>query len=297
MINPFRKRAQDSGKRSGEGFSQDVWGGIVALVNSLVETGAFGASYPELCPLDHLPIGTDEKAIGLAVQAEIPGLKWPLATTYKIHHGFHISTYPYVPDTQQVLDLIEFCHRTVAKPIQNSHHKELDHYHLGFDEVTGKQKFLTDINRILSRNKLMYELTDSGHVVKKAPGIPVQKLSTGQFRTGDPVLDKMLEEAHRTFVDPNPSVHGTSVKLLWDCLKRLQTLPEKVTEDAAFLSLLDMEAQMLAKIGDTFHLRHSDTKRSTVTDPAQIDYMFHRLYCMVRLLLSKKEVKIAATKE
>jgi AbiJ N-terminal domain 4 len=296
MINPFRKRVQDSGNRSGDGIPQDVWGGIITLVNSLVVTGAFGANYPEICPSDHIPIGTDEKAIGLAVQAEIPGLKWPLATTYKIHHGFHISSYPYVPDTQQVLDLIEFCYRTVAKPIQNSHHKELGHYHLGFDEVTGKQQFLLEINRILSRNKLMYELTDAGHVVKKAPGIPEQKLSTGQFHTGDPTLDKMLEEAHCAFLDPNPSVHGTSVKLLWDCWKRLQTLPEKVTGDEAFLSLLDMEAQTLTKIGDTFHLRHSDTKRSTITDPTQIDYMFHRLYSMIRLLLSQKEPKFEATK-
>lgn len=296
MINPFRKREKDSGNRSGESFSQDVWGGIVTLVNSLVKTGAFGANYPEICPSDHIPTGTDEKAIGLAVQAEIPGLKWPLETTYQIHHGFHISTYPHVPDTQQVLDLIEFCYRTVAKPIQNFHHKELDHYHLVFDEVTGKQQFLIDINRILSRNKLMYELTDAGHVVKKAPGIPVQKLSTGQFRTGDPALDKMLEEAHRAFLDPDPSVHGKSLKLLWNCFERLQSLPEKVTGDEAFLSLLDMEAQTLTKIGDTFHLRHSDTKRSTVTDPALIDYMFHRFYCMIRLLLSPKEPKIEATK-
>lgn len=294
MINYFRKLIQDSGNRSGEGFSPDVWGGIVSLVNTLVATGAFGANYPELCPSDHIPIGTDEKAIGLAVQAEIPGLKWPLATTYTIHHGFHISTYPYAPDTQQVIDLIEFCYRIVAKPIKNSHHKEFDHYHLGFDEETGKQQFLADINKILSRNKLMYELTDAGHVVKKAPGIPVQKLSTGQFRTGDSTLDKMLEKAHSKFLDPDPSVRGTSVKLLWYCWKRMQSLPEKVTDDEAFLSLLDMEAQTFTKIGDKFHLRHSDTKGSTVPDPAQIDYMFHRLYCMIRLL-SQKEPGIETT--
>ena len=289
MITRFLKRLQDSKYRSGEIFSPDVWGGIVNLVNSLVTTGAFGVKYPEMCPSGPIPVGCDGEAVGLAVQAEIPGLKWPLALTYEIHHGFHISTYPYAPETQQVLDLIEFCYREVAKPIKDSWHKEFDHYHLSFDEAAGKQQFLHDINRILARNKLVYKLTDTGQVVKQTSGVPLQKLSAGKFHTGDPTLDEKLDEAYRKFLDPDPSIRRTSVGLLWDCLEKIQPLPGTTTDNKEFLSLLEKEVKTLTEIGDTFHLRHSDSEKSSISNPSQINYLFYRLYGLIQFLFSQEE--------
>jgi hypothetical protein len=146
-----------------------VWGGIVSLVQTLITTGAFGAKFPELCPDGHSPVGTDEKTFSLAIQAELPGLAWPLATTRKIHHGFWIQSLPFAPETPKVMDFIEFCYRAVAKPVQGSHHEERDHYHLTFDEMEGKKTFSADINRIFSRNNLAFELNETGQVVKLDP--------------------------------------------------------------------------------------------------------------------------------
>lgn len=78
MANYFSDREQGPRPRTEEVVSPVVWGGVVVLVQSLISTGAFGARFPELCPDGHGPIGTDENALSLAVQAEMPRLSWPL---------------------------------------------------------------------------------------------------------------------------------------------------------------------------------------------------------------------------
>jgi len=300
MTEHSSDRRQKPGHRTEEVVSPVVWGGIAALVQSLITSGAFGAKYPELCPSGQGFIGTNETALSLAVKAEIPGLTWPLTTTEKIHHGFWIEKRPFAPATQLVLDLIEFCYRTVAKPIKDSHHKDLEHYHLRFDEKEGKQTFIDDINRILSRNNIVYELSNTGQMVKHTSEGSHIRLSTTKFDTGNPTLDRMLEDANVKFINPDPSIHRQSLEDLWNCWDLLQTLelPEnkehflksllsEAVVDKAFLSVLDAETRTLNVIGNTFHLRHPATARSSVTDPAQIDYLFHRLNNLIQFILSQ----------
>jgi hypothetical protein len=62
------------------------------------------------------------------------------------------------------------------------------------------------------------------------------------------------------------------------------------------LSLLDTEAKTLTKVGDTFHLRHSDSKATAVADPAQIDYLFHRLSNLIQFLFSQEKANFQAPK-
>ncbi len=288
----------------GEEILTPAWSNIVNLVQSLVTTGAFGARYPDPCPDGHGPIGTNEKDLAHAVQVEVPGLAWPLATTKKVYQGFWTETHPFAPETQQVLDFIKFCYRAVAKPIQDEFHKDRKHYHLSFDETAGKQALITDINRIFTRNKLVYVLTDTGQVVKKQPGMLASSLVPIQVLTGDPSLDGMLEDARLKFANPDPSVRITSVQLLWECWDRLKILENRDNEkqwssilakaagSEAFLSILDVESKMLTEIGDTLHLRHFETTLPTITDPAQTDYLFNRLYTMIRFPLVKRSTSL-----
>src|SRR5690606_10935747 len=118
MTTYFSDRERGPRPRTGENVSPPVWGGIVGIVQSLIATGAFGVKYPEMCPDGQGPTGTNESALALAVQAEMPGLAWPLVTTERIQKGFLVESRPFTPDTLLVLDFIEFCHRMVAKPIE-----------------------------------------------------------------------------------------------------------------------------------------------------------------------------------
>ena len=41
----------------------------------------------------------------------------------------------------------------------------------------------------------------------------------------------------------------------------------------------------LTDIGNTLLIRHAETDRIPVADSSQVDYLFHRLFSMIRLLL------------
>lgn len=301
MADYFSDREQGSRPRIEEVVSPTVWGGIVGLVQSLIATGAFGAKYPEPCPDGQGPIGTDENALMLAVQAEMPGLAWPLVTTERIQEDYFSKEQPFAPDTLLVLDFIEFCHRVVAKPIEGSFHTFFGHHHLSFDEAEGQQVFREDINRIFSRNNLAYELRPDGQVVRLAPAVLSESLSSARFRTSDSILNGMLEESRAKFLNPSQSIRREAVERLWDCWERLKSLDSpgnkkqsieslllQAAPDAAFRSVLETEARALTEIGNSFHIRHSEVTQSALTDSAHIDYLFHRLYSLMALLLSKR---------
>lgn len=103
--------------RTQEQLTPAAWGGIVALIQTLVSTGAFGYKYPEMCPDGAGPYGTDWQVLSLAVKAEIPDLEWPLREATEF--GEEGSN---VPDTFAVLDLIQFSYQSIARPIQGNYH-------------------------------------------------------------------------------------------------------------------------------------------------------------------------------
>lgn len=301
MTTYFSDREQGPRPRTEEVVSPAVWAGIVGLVQSLIATGAFGAKYPETCPDGQGPIGTDESALALAVKAEMPGLPWPLETTERVQQDRFSKEQPFAPDTLLALDFIEFSHRMVAKPIEGSYHSHFRHHHLSFDEDEGRQVFREDINRIFSRNNLAFELRPDGQVVRLASAVLSESLSSARFRTGDSTLDGMLEESRAKFLNPSASIRREAVERLWDSWERLKSLDSpgnkkqsieslllRAAPDAEFRSALEAEARALTEIGNSFHIRHFEVTQSAVTDSAHIDYLFHRLYSLVVLLLSKR---------
>lgn len=163
------------------------------------------------------------------------------------------------------------------------------------------KNFREDINRIFSRNNIAFELHPNGHVVRLAPTILRESLSSSHFRTGDSTLDSMLEESRAKFLNPLPLIRREAVERLWDCWERLKSLDSpgnkkqsieyllaQAAPDTSFRSVLEAEARALTEIGNSFHIRHSEVTQSAVTDSVHIDYLFHRLYSLVALLLSKR---------
>lgn len=118
--------------------------------------------------------------------------------------------------------------------------------------------------------------------------------------SGDSVLDEMLSSARDGFRDLNPAARRTALEKLWDAWERLKTLDNKdkktsVTKlldstatDPAFRAVLEAEARDLTDIGNTFHIRHFETSRSEIESPGHIDYLFHRLWAFIWLLLEAR---------
>ena len=301
MSDYFSDQERGPKPRTEETISPVVWGGVVALVQSLVASGAFASKFPVVCPDGAGTTGTDEISLVARVRAEMSDLAWPLVTTARVPSGFFSEDKPFAPDTLLVLDFIQFCHRSIAKPIQGPYHSFFRHHHLTFDVDAGKRELRDDINRIFARNGVAFELEPDGRIVRLAPAVLGPSLSATLFRTGDPTLDGMLEESRLKFLSPDPKIRREALERLWDCWERIKSLEEpsnkkqsvatllqKAASDAAVRKVLDDETRVLTDIGNSFHIRHSEVKQTTVTDSMHVDYLFHRLFSMIQLLLHKR---------
>lgn len=297
----FSDKERGQKPRTVEHITPAAWGGVVALITKLISSGAFGNKYPDKsCPDGAGIIGTDERTFSLAAKAAIPDIEWPLEIQRKKAGGSSWEFEPYVPPTLSVLDLIQFCYKTFAKPVRRSFHDYFGHYHLGFDEEAGKDEFIAEVNEIFERNGIAFTLNRNGSIDRIISPI-LQEVISAHFRTGDSDLDKMLDESQKKFLNPHPGIRREAVERLWDCWERLKSIENpknkkdsidklmgKATSDPDVRTMLEEEARKLTEIGNSFHIRHTEISQISITDGAVLDYLFHRLFSMIKLLILKR---------
>src|SRR3954466_6711913 len=134
--------------------------------------------------------------------------------------------------------------------------------------------------------------------IRLAPAILHEALASASFRTGDATLDNLMEGARQKFLNRSIDVRRESLEKLWDAWERLKTLEpgrdksesagrllDKAAAEPTFRARLEEEARALTSIGNTFMIRHTETDKIPVGDSVHIDYLFHRMFSMIRLLL------------
>lgn len=278
--------------------SPQVWGGIVAAVNSLVSSGGFGEEFPEVCPDGSCVTGTNQEAFGLAMQAEVPMIQWPLQTNNRDEGGGFSPTKPFAPDTMAVLDFVQFCYAHVSKPIKGSYHSFFKHHHLSFHRETGRKEFRIKINRIFARNGLAFKLQSDGNIIRLAPPVLAELIQSPIPPSGDSTLDNMLEDARRKFLSPDAKLQGESLERLWDAWERLKSLDDptdkkrsveilldKASTEPTLRARLEAESRELTNIGNTFMIRHSEADKVPIQESNHVGYLFHRMFSLIYLLL------------
>ena len=301
MSDYFSDRENGPRARTEQFISPVVWAGVVATVQALINSGAFGLHFPERCPDGPAICGCDQDAIAASVVAEMPGLTWPLETSRLVDDSFLKQREPFAPDTLLILDFVEFVYASVAKPIPGKHHDFFSHHHLTFDQQSGQEEFRATVNRIFSRNGVAFEMLSTGRIVRVLPPVLGEELKRTIFRTGDRTLDNMLDECRIKFSDRNPLVRREALERLWDGWERLKSLADpsdkkksiKIILDAtsaepSLRERLESEAIELTSIGNSHLIRHSEVNQVPVIDVDQVDYLFHRLFAMIQLVLRKK---------
>jgi hypothetical protein len=281
-------------QRSAEEISPQAWGGIVVVVTAAVDVGGFGADFPATCPDGSAVCGTDKEAFSLAMQAEVPNMPWPLPTQDE-------DRTPFAPDTLVILDFVQFAYAHIAKQSSDEYHSFFRHDHLSFDRDKGRAAFRETINRILARNGAAFELKADGNVVRLAPPVLAESLKSPLRSSGDRRLDEMLADARNKFLSPDPKLRKESLERLWDAWERLKTLEKPADKKQSVKILLDKaatepemrkrleaDAQELTNIGNSFMIRHTETNKVPIEDVAQLDYLFHRMFSLVTLLLKSK---------
>jgi hypothetical protein len=283
----FSDRERGSRARTEEVISIRVWGALYDLIQGRIDDGSFGATFPDMCPDGRGPVGTDARAFWRTAEAEMPYLPEQLRPDE-------------LPDTLAILDLLEFCSRSIAQPLQGSYHSFFDHYHLGFDRVAGLANFTAAVDRLFARNGIAFELTPEGLVQRLGPPGLRDELRQAVFHTGDADTDRLLEDARRRILSPHPADRQDAIEKLWDAFERIKTLEpgsnkrERATrlldraapgDMSKFREFLETEAKELTTIGNTLRIRHSETDKEPLQGMQQIDYLFHRMFSFLHLLL------------
>ena len=290
----YSERERGEQPRDNTEIGEAAWGGVQALIDSRIADGSFGREYPEKCD-DGGTIGTDSDMLQRAMLAEVPNL-----IPHLRFGSWHSREVP--PPTPDILDMIEFYWYHIGNPSHRHYHAFFSHYDLEFDDQSveaGQEKFCEDINRIFRRNGIAYELTQEGSIKRLVPPV-LQELVVAHFDTGDSELDRMLESAHRKFLDSHVETRREALDSLWDAWERLKTLGEgqnkrpQVTalldatagsSTSKFRAVLEKEAKKLTWIGNNLQIRHSETNQERIAKDEHIDYLFCRLLSLIRLIL------------
>ena len=276
-----------------EEIDEIAWGGFRALLQARIDDGSFGGVFPSMCPDGQGPVGTNRRNFEDAMRAEIrsiPEEPWR-------------NSLDGPPDTIVILDMLEFGWWHVAEPEKEDYHDFFRHYHLSFDYVMGRNEFAGDVNRIFRRNGLAYTLTNEGLIERLGPLVLREELISTHFQSGDNILDGLLEDARRKFLSPRQEIRGEALEKLWDAWERLKTTGEGSGKKEQITSLLDAaagpnspqfrhhlekDARKLTDIGNDLHIRHFEMDKEEIQKSEHIDYLFHRLFNMVQLILRTK---------
>jgi len=262
-----------------------IWGGIISLINTSLQNANFAEYFPEECPDGGAICGTNINDFINTLKAEIPELNWPLEQDNP-------------PSIVYIMDLIEFCYEYISEAIQGNYHSFFRHYHYSFNRENGKLAFQERINRIFSRNGLGFQIDSNGKIERIIDPILEYEIVNYYQYSSDSGLNELIKSAITKFKDKNPETRKESLEKLWDAWERLKTIYpeldkkqsitkilETVSPEKSFRDTLENEARELTKIGNSFQIRHSETTQIKLEKYQYIDYLFHRLYSMINLIL------------
>lgn len=290
MSGYFTEREFGPRARSAELIDERAWGGLQSLIDTRIDDGSFGYRFPLTCSdQGREPFGTDSANFGRMLEAEVPDATWPLVAWT-------------TPETPVILDILEFCAKAVGRPSRGRWHDYAKHTHIaGWDRAQGLAEFVGEVNVILARGGIAFELSAEGVARRLLPQHIGQELLNTNFRTGDPETDALLEDARRRFLAPKVEDRRDGLEKLWDAFERIKTLepgaPNKsVTADAILdkaaqpgsklRKVLADEAAALTSIGNSHRIRHSETWQEPLETTPQVDFLFCRLFAFIHLLLT-----------
>jgi hypothetical protein len=123
-------------------------------------------------------------------------------------------------------------------------------------------------------------------------------LANALFHSGDAETDHLLEESRRLILSPHIEDRRNGLEKLWDAFERIKTLEpgndkkaqatallDRAVQAPRFRSFLETEAKELTTIGNTLRIRHFETTQERLEKPEEVDYLFHRMFSFLRLLL------------
>jgi hypothetical protein len=138
-------------------INSECWQELVSAIAHYGSDDSFALSYPLKCvnpgeaKATSAIFGADRDALFKDVLAH--GLPMPSQES--------AATY-----LSEVLNLIRFLDRRVARAEKAEYHNSQQHYHLSFDKEAGRTAFRRTINSIFERHRITLGIDDTGHVTR-----------------------------------------------------------------------------------------------------------------------------------
>jgi hypothetical protein len=290
MKRLFTERHGGAVPRVKEDLDDVTRNGLMELVGARIDEEWFGDSFPSMCPDGRGNSGCDKAKLETMMKAY--GIIWPADLKNYCRTGEAGSA-----SDGQVFDLIEFSYEHVSEPTAHDFHSYFGHSHYSYDQKNGRQRFEQEINRLFERNGMAFQL-EHGEVTRIAPIVLQETLAGTTFRTGDKILDELLEIARNKFLSRSLDVRREALEKLWDAWERLKTvepggdkkartkaLLDKTSAEPAFRELIEEEARELTEVGNRFMIRHTETNRVPIVSSGHVDYLFGRMFSLVLLAL------------
>lgn len=291
-MNYFGAREIGPPVQNQEAITPAAWQGIVGLIDAYLRTAMFAEGFPDRSCIDQglaeAITGCNEQHFYLRLTGDHPGIPVPLDPNA-------------LPNTIQALEIVEFCHQHVSMPIDPVNHDYYAHRHyLRFRRDLGQEEFSREVNSIFVRNHLAYELQANGQVRRLLPPLLREAFASAEFTSEDQELNRLLESARRKFSSPDFHTRYEALRDLWDAFERLKTLEPprndikqssaaliaRVSQEPAVHAMLDEEMRReLNNFGNGFFIRHANAEQVRLQTSEEIDYLFHRLFALIRLLL------------
>lgn len=291
MKKLFSERMGQPIPRVKETLDETIRTALLQLIELLIEDNSFGLKFPVQCPDGHGNSGCDQQAL----RNNMAGYQviWP-GDARRLDHD-ELSDI-------QIFDLLEYAYEHVAQPLPGGYHSYFSHYHHDYDQQVGRKQLEDEVNRLFERNGIAFQLHD-GQVERLVPSVLQEILVPTAFNTGDQILNELLSTAREKFLNRDLRVRREALEKLWDAWERLKSLSDpgdkrnsvkilldRVTAEPNLRERVETEARQLTEIGNNFFIRHTEVSKPPIADSHQVDYLFHRLFSFIRMILQANGV-------
>ncbi len=282
MTKLFTERFGQGRARTSESLDAASRTGLLELLRLKATSHWFGLVAPSVCSDGYGNSGCDERAL----QKTLAGYNLIDPTTVDADE---------VTDGQ-LFDLAEYAYEVMALPLEGSWHDYMRHHHYDYDKERGRAQFNQEVNRILERNGIAFELKD-GEITRLTAATFHLPLSQAVFKTGDKDFDALMEDARDKFLNKDLKIRKEALEKLWDAFERLKSMldPDKkksvkalldhCADEATLRQVLEEESSALTRIGNEFMIRHVEVNRIPITESRVVDYLFQRNFSFIQLLL------------
>lgn len=261
--------------------------------------------YPDECPDGFGCAGLNMNELDMDIKYEIPTLfkdeygriAVPRQEKNVFSNKIEVDEY----DQYALLDFIEFIGDNVRDITSKSYHSYFGHYHLSFSSNNSVfEDFRNDINAIMKKTGLLFELNIDGYVERIEENSVLNKEIEHNVETvTEQGLKELIEVAIALHKSPRPSDHKDAVEKIWDALERLKTYytsldkkssVTKIVDDmsnshTSFVDLFNDEFKALTGIGNNYRIRHHETDKIDITDIKHYDYFFNRCLSLIALAI------------